>query len=371
MKGTVNQVMGDGIMALFGAPIAHEDHALRACYAALAMQEAIRRYSEEVRRGHGITVHIRVGLNSGEVVVRAIGNDLHMDYSAIGQTTHLAARMEQLTTPGSILLTAETLRLVEGLVQVNALGPVPVKGLTAPVEVFELVGATAVRTRLQAAARALTRFVGRQAELEALCQALERTGTGHGQVVAVIGEAGVGKSRLLYEFTRSHHTHGWLLLEGSSVSYGKAMPYLPVRELLKAYFQIEERDEGQRIREKVTGKLLTLDPALGPTLPAFLTLLDVPLDDPSWQALDPPQRRQRTLDAMKRLLLRESQAQPLLLVFENLHWLDAETQTLLDSLIEGLPTARVLLLVNYRPEYTHDWEQQDLLYPAPAGPVAP
>ena len=357
-EGTVNQVMGDGIMALFGAPIAHEDHALRASYAALAMQEAIRRYSEEVRRGHGITVHIRVGLNSGEVVVRAIGNDLHMDYSAIGQTTHLAARMEQLTTPGSILLTAETLRLVEGLVQVNALGPVPVKGLTAPVEVFELVGATAVRTRLQAAARALTRFVGRQAELEALRQALERTGTGHGQVVAVVGEAGVGKSRLLYEFTRSPHIHGWLLLEGSSVSYGKAMPYLPVRELLKAYFQIEERDEGQRIREKVTGKLLTLDPALGPTLPAFLTLLDVPLDDPSWQALDPPQRRQRTLDAMKRLLLRESQAQPLLLVFENLHWLDAETQTLLDSLIEGLPTARVLLLVNYRPEYTHGWESK-------------
>jgi class 3 adenylate cyclase len=357
-EGTVNQVMGDGIMALFGAPIAHEDHALRACYAALAMQEAIRRHSEGVRRGHGITVHIRVGLNSGAVVVRAIGNALHMDYSAIGQTTHLAARMEQLTTPGSILLTAETLRLVERFVQVNALGPVPVKGLTAPVEVFELVGATAVRTRLQAAARDLTRFVGRQAELETLRQALERTGSGHGQVVAVMGEAGVGKSRLLYEFTWSHHTHGWLLLEGSSVSYGRAMPYLPVRELLKAYFQIEARDDGQRIREKVTGKLLMLDPALGPALPALLTLLDVPLDDPSWQALDPPQRRQRTLDAMKRLLLRESQAQPLLLVFENLHWLDAETQTLLDSLIEGLPTARVLLLVTYRPEYTHGWESK-------------
>src|SRR2546430_843364 len=237
-EGTVNQVMGDGIMALFGAPIAHEDHALRASYAALAMQAAIRRYSEEVRRGHGITVHIRVGLNSGVVVVRAIGNDLHMDYSAIGQTTHLAARMEQLATAGSILLTAETLRLVEGLVQVPALGPVPMKGLTAPVEVFELVGATAARTHLQAAARARTRFVGRQAELEALCHALERAGTGHGQVLAVIGEAGVGKSRLLYEFTRSHHIHGWLLLEGSSVSYGKAMPYLPVRELLQAYFQI-------------------------------------------------------------------------------------------------------------------------------------
>jgi tetratricopeptide (TPR) repeat protein len=281
-----------------------------------------------------------------------------VDYSAIGQTTHLAARMEQLATPGSILLTAETLQLVEGFVQVNALGPVPVKGLTAPVEVFELVGATAVRTRLQAAARALTRFVGRQAELEALRQALERTGTGHGQAVAVMGEAAVGKSRLLYEFTRSHHTHGWLLLEGSSVSYGTAMPYLPVRELLKAYFQIEARDDGQRIREKVTAKLLTLDPALGPTLPACLTLLDVQFDDPSWQDLDPPQRRQRTLDAMKRLLLQESKTQPLLLVFENLHWLDAETETLLDRLIDDLPSARVLLLVNYRPEYTHGWDSK-------------
>ncbi len=174
-EGTVNQVMGDGIMALFGAPVAHEDHAVRACYAALAMQEALRRYAEEVRRTHGLVVQIRVGLNSGEVVVRAIGNDLHMDYSAIGQTTHLAARMEQLATPGSILLTAATLRLVEGLVWVNALGPVPVKGLTEPVDVFELVEASAIRRRLQAAAtRGLTRFVGRETELVALQQALTR-----------------------------------------------------------------------------------------------------------------------------------------------------------------------------------------------------
>ena len=208
-EGTVNQVMGDGIMALFGAPIAHEDHAVRACYAALAMQEAMRRYTEEVRRTHGVEVQIRVGLNSGEVVVRAIGNDLHMDYSAIGQTTHLAARMEQLATPGSILLTAATLRLVEGLVQVKPLGPVPVKGLAEPVEVFELVGASALRRRLQAAAaRGLTRFVGRQTELAALRQALERAGAGHGQVVAVVGEAGVGKSRLVYEFVHSHRTPG-------------------------------------------------------------------------------------------------------------------------------------------------------------------
>jgi class 3 adenylate cyclase len=216
-EGTVNQVMGDGIMALFGAPLAHEDHAVRACYAALAMQEAICRYSAEVRRTHGVEVQIRVGLHSGEVVVRAIGNDLHMDYSAIGQTTHLAARMEQLAPPGSTRLTAATLRLAEGFVQVTALGPVPVKGLLEPVDVFELVGAGPARTRLQAASvRGLTRFVGRDAELVALSQALEQAGAGYGQVVALVGEPGVGKSRLVYEGTRSHRTQGWLVLESSS-----------------------------------------------------------------------------------------------------------------------------------------------------------
>jgi tetratricopeptide (TPR) repeat protein len=355
-EGTVNQVLGDGIMALFGAPIAHEDHAVRACYAALAMQAAMRPYTDEMRRSRGLALRIRVGLHSGEVVVRAIGNDLHMDYSAVGETTHLAARMEQLATPGSICLTAETLRLAEGFIQVQSLGPVPVKGLVAPVEVFELVGASGIRRRLQAAAaRGLTRFVGRQAELTALQQALARAEAGHGQVVALVGEAGVGKSRLVYECIRSHRTQGWLVLESSSVSYGKATAYLPVRDLLKAYCQIEERDEGRRIREKLTGKLLTLDDTLRPTLPVFLALLDVPVEDPTWQALDPPQRRQQTLEAMKRLLLRESQEQPLLLVFEDLHWIDTETQALLDSLVESLPTARLLLLVNYRPEYQHGW----------------
>ncbi|MBI3326420.1 MAG: AAA family ATPase, partial [Nitrospinae bacterium] len=355
-EGTVNQVMGDGIMALFGAPIAHEDHAVRACYAALAMQEAIRRYTAEVRRAHGLEVQVRVGLNSGEVVVRAIGNDLHMDYSAIGQTTHLAARMEQLAPPGSIRLTAETLRLAEGFVQVNPLGPVPVKGLADPVEVFELIGAGPIRTRLQASAtRGLTRFVGRQTEIEALHQALEGARIGHGQVVALVGEPGVGKSRLFYEFTRSYPTHGWLILESSSVSYGKATTYLPVRDLLKVYFQIEDRDDTRKIREKLTGRLLTLDRSLEPTLPAFLALLEVPVEEPQWQALDPSQRRQRTLAALKQVLLRESQVQPLLLVFEDLHWIDAETQAFLDSLVESLPTAQVLLLVNYRPEYQHGW----------------
>ncbi len=355
-EGTVNQVMGDGIMALFGAPLAHEDHAVRACYAALRMQESVKRYAEGVRRQHGVTVRIRVGLNSGEVVVRAIGSDLHMDYTAVGQTTHLAARMEQLADPGSILLTPSTLELVEGYVAVKPLGPVPVKGLADPVEVYEVTGAGPARTRLQATARrGLTRFVGRDAELEQLRRAQQLAANGHGQIAAIVGEAGVGKSRLVYEFTHSHRLQGWLCLESASVSYGKATSYLPVIDLLKGYFKIQDRDDLREIREKVTGKLLTLDRALEPTLPALLALLDVPVEDAAWQTLDPAQRRQRTLDAVRRLLLREAREQPLLLIFEDLHWIDGETQALLDSLVESLGSARLLLLVNYRPEYQHAW----------------
>ena len=355
-EGTVNQVLGDGIMALFGAPVAHEDHAVRACYASLAMQAAMQRYAAEVRRSHGLEMQARVGLHSGEVVVRSIGNDLHMDYSAVGQTTHLAARMEQLATPGSIRLTAATLRLAEGLVQVNALGQFPVKGLTEPVEVFELVGASAIRQRLQAsAARGLTRFVGRQQELAALQQALAQAGAGHGQIVALVGEAGVGKSRLVYEFLRSHPTQGWLVLESSSVSYGKATPYFPIIDVLKRYAHVEEHDDSRTVRAKTTGQVLTLDETLQDTVPALLALLDALPEDSPFLTLDPSQRRQRTLAALKRLLLRESQVQPLLLVFEDLHWIDTETQALLDSLVESLPTARLLLLVNYRPEYQHGW----------------
>jgi class 3 adenylate cyclase/tetratricopeptide (TPR) repeat protein len=355
-EGTVNQVMGDGIMALFGAPVAHEDHAVRAGYAALRMQERVKQYADEVHRTAGVPVHIRVGLNSGEVVVRSIGSDLHMDYTAVGQTTHLAARMEQMAMPGSILLTSETLQLAEGYLEVKPLGPRQVKGLDRPVEVYEMVGASAVRSRLQAAAaRGLTRFVGRGDELDQLRRALEQAGAGRGQIVAVVGEAGVGKSRLYWEFSRSHRTHGWLIAESSSVSYGKATPYLPVIELLRTYFGIDGRDDLRRIREKVTGKLLALDRALEPALPAFLWLLDVPIEDEPWQRLDPLERRRRALDGVRGLLLRESRAQPVLVLFEDLHWIDAETQMLLDALVESLPTARVLLLVNYRPEYQHRW----------------
>ena len=358
-EGTVNQVLGDGIMSIFGAPIAHEDHAARACYAALAMQTAMRNYTEEMPRTHGIPLQIRAGLNSGEVVVRTISNDLHMDYSAVGQTTHLAARMEQLATPGSIVLSRATLRLVEGLVQVNDLGPIPVKGMDEPMEVYELTGASSIRRRLQAAvARGLTKFVGRDTEIDALNQALEQAGSGHGQLVAAVGEAGVGKSRLVYEFVHSHRTQGWRVLESSSVSYGKATPYFPVIDLLKRYVHIEDGDDARTIRAKVTGQILTLDETLQDTIPVLLSLLDALPEDSPFLQLDPPQRRQRTLDGLKCVLLRESQVQPLVLVFEDLHWHDSESQVWLNRLVESLPTAPLLLLVNYRPEYHHSWDSQ-------------
>ena len=355
-EGTVNQVMGDGIMALFGAPLAHEDHALRACYAALRMQERVRRYGDEVQRTHGVPIQIRVGLNSGDVLVRAIGSDLHMDYSAVGQTTHLAARMEQMAKPDSVLLTAATLRLVEGHVRVKSLGPVPIKGLGGPVEVLELTGLASTRTRLQvAAARGLTRFVGRDGELDQLRIALERARGGHGQVVAIVGEPGVGKSRLVWELAHSHRTADWVVLESSSVSYGKATTFLPVIDLLRAYFGVEDRDDPRRVREKLIGKLLALDEALRPSVPALEAVLELPVEDAAWASVGADQRRRRVIDAVRRVLLRESQAQPLLIIFEDLHWVDGDTQALLDALVESVPSHRLLLLVNYRPEYRHGW----------------
>jgi class 3 adenylate cyclase/tetratricopeptide (TPR) repeat protein len=371
-EGTVNQVMGDGIMALFGAPLAHEDHAVRACYAALRMQERVGDYADEVQRTQGVPVQMRVGLNSGDVVVRSIGNDLHMDYTAVGQTTHLAARMEQMARPGSTLLTPATLRLVEGFVRVRALGPVPIKGLAEPVEVFELLGAEAGRTRLQASAtRGLTRFTGRDAEIAQLRDALERAGAGQGQVVAVVGEPGVGKSRLVWELAHSHRAQGWLVLQSSAVSYGKTTALLPVRELMRAYLGLEDRDDPRRIREKLTGKVLALDPALQPVLPALQALLDLPVEDAGWRGLGADQQRGRMLDGVKRLLLRESVVQPLLLAFEDLHWVDADTQALLDNLVESLPSHRLLLVVNYRAEYQHGWGGKTYYGQIRLDPLAP
>jgi class 3 adenylate cyclase/tetratricopeptide (TPR) repeat protein len=371
-EGTVNQVLGDGIMALFGAPLAHEDHAVRACYAALRMQDAVRRLAEETRRAGGAPVAIRVGIDSGEVVVRAIGTDLRMDYTAVGHTTHLAARMAQAALPGSILIAGDTLRLVDGYVRTRSLGPIQVKGLTAPVEAHEVTGLGPVRTRLEAAAaRGLTRFVARGSELGELRRAMDKAGQGHGQVVAVIGEPGVGKSRLLYEFVRSEPAHAWLVLDAGAVPYGRATPYLPLVELLRGYFGIREGDDHRGIRDAVAAKLAALDPALEPAAPALLGLFGAASDDAGWLLLDPRERRRRTLEAARALLLRESRAHPLCVVLEDLQWIDSETRAFLDGLVESLPPARILLLVSYRPEYQHGWGARSGYTHIRLGPLPP
>ena len=355
-EGTVNQVMGDGIMALFGAPLAHEDHAVRASYAALRMHETVAQYAEGLRRIHGADVQIRVGMNSGEVVVRSIGRDLHMDYSAVGHTTHLAGRMQQLARPGTTLLTEATLTSAEGYIDVKALGPTPIRGLAEAIPIFEMVGARSARTRLHASmARGLTRFVGRAAELDELRRARDQAGAGRGQLVAVVGEPGVGKSRLFYEFIRSHRTAGWLILEATSVSYGKTSPYLPLLGLLKSYFKLSDEEETRDIRAKVTGVVITLDEGLKDTIPPLLWLLDALPPGHEFMKLELGRRREQAADAVRLVLLRESRDQPLLLVFEDLHWIDKETQALLDVIVESLPTASTLLAVNYRPEYQHTW----------------
>jgi class 3 adenylate cyclase len=276
-EGTVNNVMGDGIMALFGAPLAHEDHAVRACYAALEMQDAVRRYADEVQRTEGVAIQIRVGLNSGEVVVGSISNDLRMDYTAVGQTTHLAARMEQMATPGAILITPQTLALAKGLIITNGLGVRPVKGLPAPIEVYEIAGAAGRRARLQTE----TPFVGRQAELAQLQRLIDRATAGHGQVVALVGEPGVGKSRLVGEFVESHRAHGWLVVEGASVSHATTTPYLPIVDLLQAYFHVDSRDDRSTIRDKVVGKLVPLDRSFESLVSASWTCSTLPPNDPN------------------------------------------------------------------------------------------
>ncbi|NIW85868.1 MAG: AAA family ATPase [Gammaproteobacteria bacterium] len=355
-EGTVTKIASDGIMALFGAPLAHEDHAVRACYAALEIRESIKRHAEEAACAEAISIQARTGLSSGEVVVRAIRNDLSMDYDAIGPTTHWAAQARALAAPGKIQVTQNTLRLAEGFIRVKPLEPSTRAQLSESIMLFELIGATPARTRFQTAvARGLSRFVGRDTELEALSRAVDRAVEGHGQVFAVVGDQGVGKSRLVYEFVHSQGTKNIQILESRPASYGKATPYLPVIDLLKAYFHVDDRDDARRLREKVTGKLLELDERLRTTLPAILDLLHVPPMDAAWEALEPTQRRRHTLEAVRSLILRESQVQPLVIVFEDLHWIDGETQAFLDSLVESLPTAPILLLVNYRPEYHHGW----------------
>ena len=357
-EGYVAQALGDGIFALFGAPIAHEDHPQRALYAALRMQEDMHRYADTLRRAGGTPLQMRVGVNTGEVVVRSIRkDDLHTDYVPVGHSTNLAARMEQLANPGTILVTEYTHKLTEGYFHFKALGETQVKGVEKPLPIYEVLGTGPLRTRLQVAARrGLTRFVGRRAEHEHMHRAFAQAAAGHGQIVGVMGEPGVGKSRLFYEFKLTAQS-GCLVLEAFSLSHGKASPYLPLIELLKNYFQITLQDDDRGRREKVLGKVLALDRSLEDLLPYLFTLLGVadPHSPVQQMVEDPQVWRRRTFDALKRLFICESLNQPLILIFEDLHWLDSETQAFLEVLSEGVAATRILLLVNYRPEYRHEW----------------
>src|SRR5262249_4894876 len=307
-EGYVAQALGDGIFALFGAPIAHEDHPQRALYAALRMQEEMRRYGDQVRLKHGVPLAMRVGVNTGEVVVRSIRKeDLQTDYVPVGHSTNLAARMEQMATPGSILVTAYTYKLTEGYFAFKALGQTQIKGVEEPLHVYEVLDAGPLRTRLQVTAtrRGLTRFVGRHSEMEQLRRALEQAKAGHGQIVGVMGEPGLGKSRLFYEFKLLSKA-GCLILEAYSVSHGKASPYLPVIELLKSYFDIQALDDERKRRERVIGKVLGLDRHLEDTLPYLFALLGIEEQPSPLQQMDPQIRRRRTFEALKKLFLHES-----------------------------------------------------------------
>jgi class 3 adenylate cyclase/tetratricopeptide (TPR) repeat protein len=355
-NGYIVQSTGDGIFALFGAPLAHEDHPQRALYAALQMQEELKRYSARLRETGSLPLEARVGVNTGEVVVRSIATGGgHTEYTPIGHTTNLASRMQALAPTGSIAISEQTRKFVEGYFQLKSLGPTKVKGVSEPVSVYEVTGLGPLRTRLQqAAGRGFTKFVGRQLEMDAMKAAAEQAKAGHGQIFATVAEAGVGKSRLIFEF-KAVSESGWLVLEAFSVSHGKASAFLPVTDLLRSYFEITSEDDERKQRQKITGRVLALDRSLEDTLPYLCALLGLTEEKEPLTQMDAQIRQRRTLDAIKRLLLRESLKQPLMVLFEDLHWIDAETQALLNLLADSIATARVLLLVNYRPEYTHSW----------------
>ncbi|MGY2492128.1 adenylate/guanylate cyclase domain-containing protein [Cupriavidus sp. CP313] len=371
-EGYVAKSLGDGILALFGAPIAHEDHVQRAIYAALRMQEAMRMQSDKLRLAQGISLQIRVGVHTGEVVVRSIRKDnLHTDYDPVGHTIHIAARMETMAAPATILVSDRTHKLAAGYFEFKALGEAQVKGVPQPLAVYEVLGLGALRTRLQVAAhRGLARFVGREAELEALGRALEKSKAGYGQIVVVVGEAGVGKSRLFHEF-KACSERGCLVLETFSVSHGKAFAYLPLIELLKNYFQFTAQDDQRRCQEKVTGKILTLSRSLEDLMPYLLYLLGigdlcaVPAD------MSASLRRERTFEIIARLLISESHKQPVQLVFEDLQWLDTETEAFLNYIIERVNKARILLLANYRSEYQTGWGHKNYCTELRLNPLDP
>ena len=354
--GYVVQSTGDGIFALFGAPVAHEDHPQRALYAALRMQDELKRYSARLREAGNLPLEARVGVNTGEVVVRPITTgEGHTEYTPIGHTTNLASRLQALAPGGSIAINEQTREFVEGYFELKPMGPTKVKGVTEPVNVYEVTGLGPLRTRLQrSAGRGLTRFVGRQHEIEAIKRAAARARAGRGQIVGLVAEPGVGKSRLLHEFKTSLEP-GWKMLEAFSVSHGKASAYLPVIELLRGYFGIESKDDARSRREKAAHRLAALDRSLEDALPYISGMLGANVGTDPLAQMDLRIRQKRSQEAINRILLRESVNQPVIVVVEDLHWIDEQTQALLNLLADSIATAKVLLLLSYRPEYHHQW----------------
>jgi class 3 adenylate cyclase/tetratricopeptide (TPR) repeat protein len=355
-EGTINQFTGDGVMALFGAPVAHEDHAGRACHAALSIQKAMDDYGQKVARDYGAEFKMRIGLNSGPVIVGAIGDDLRMDYTAVGDTTNLASRMERLAQPGTVLLSKNSYRLVKDYFDLNPLGKWDVKGKEDAQEVFELVKAGGAATRLKAAeARGLTKFVGREDSMAALIGAYEKARNGAGQVVGVVGEAGVGKSRLLYEFRNRLPQEEFTFLEGRCIHFGGAMPYLPILEILRSYFEIREGERETVIRRRVREKITGLEEKLQGILLPIQDLLSLKVEDEAYLKLEPKRRKEKVFEALRDLVVRVSQERPLVIAIEDLHWIDKTSEEFLDYFIGWLATTKVMLILLHRPEYIHQW----------------
>jgi class 3 adenylate cyclase/tetratricopeptide (TPR) repeat protein len=369
-EGTVNQYTGDGIMALFGAPIAHEDHAQRACFAALALQTELRRYADALRVEKGLSFGVRIGLNSGEVVVGRIGDDLRMDYTAQGHTVGLAARMEQLAEPGRVFLTEHTARLVSGYFRLADLGATRVRGVTDPVGVYELLGVGDLRTRLDLArARGFSRFVGRKGELELLGKALRDAYEGDGRVVAVVGEAGVGKSRLCLEFEQSARAAGVAVYGAQCPPHGRLLPDLPITQLLRALFELDDDDDEHAARRKIAGELLLLEPSLQDALPLVLDFLGIP-DPGKTPAGDPRSRRERFAALLGKLVRARAARGPVAFSIDDLHFVDPASDALVTLLAEAVRGSRALLLVNFRPEYSAAWTRAAHCVSVPLGPLS-
>ncbi len=355
-EGTINQFLSSGVMAIFGAPIAHENHAQRACRAALAVQSALAPCTERLAGLHGIDFKMRIGLNSGPVVVGSIGNDLRMDYTAQGDTVGLGEAVENAARPGEIMVTENLRKLAKEFFEFESVGDIQVQGREESIKAYRLIKPTGIETRFAASiARGLTRFVGRTHEMKALREAFEKAGAGEGRVVSIVGEAGVGKSRLLLEFRNSLLRGECRYLEGRCLHYGKAMPYLPVLDLLRSYIGAKEGEQVQLVRQKLEKKILRLDRKLWNILSPLGQLLSLGVVDEGCAKLDSLQKRAKTFEAIRALFLRESRVRPIILAIEDLQWIDSTTEELLDHMIDWIPEARILLILLYRNEYVHQW----------------